>query len=205
MDKGYIAPKPALRKLRAANGLGQVYIYGATGYGKTELVKQYLSKRRYRYISSAEDAAGLLDVAAQGGRKGKGAETRTVVVVDDLHLLKDQEGRRAVLSLIKREDVWPILICRSPIPAWLMPPYVGGGFLVITEDDLRLGEKEAAAYMESQGLSITKEELAFVVQRSRGTPISCAMPPLRCWKACAPARRWRKKSWRLLPHTWKAM
>ena len=61
-----------------------------------------------------------------------------------------------------------ILICRSPIPAWLMPPYVGGGFLVITEDDLRLGEKEAAAYMESQGLSITKEELAFVVQRSRG-------------------------------------
>lgn len=169
MDKGYIAPESALRKLRAANGLGQtVYIYGATGYGKTELVKQYLSKRRYRYISSAEDAAGLLDVAAQGDRKGKGAETRTVVAVDDLHLLKDQEGRRAVLSLIKREDVWPILICRSPIPAWLMPPYVGGGFLVITEDDLRLGEKEAAVYMESQGLSITKEELAFVVQRSRG-------------------------------------
>ena len=27
MDKGYIAPEPALRKLRAANGLGQtVYI-----------------------------------------------------------------------------------------------------------------------------------------------------------------------------------
>lgn len=46
--------------------------------------------------------------------------------------------------------------------------WAGGGFLVITEDDLRLGEKEAAAYMESQGLSITKEELAFVVQRSRG-------------------------------------
>ncbi len=72
LDKGYIAPEPALRKLRAANGLGQtVYIYGATGYGKTELVKQYLSKRRYRYISSAEDAAGLLDVAAQGGQERK--------------------------------------------------------------------------------------------------------------------------------------
>ncbi len=169
MDKGYIAPESALRKLRAANGLGHtVYIYGATGYGKTELVKQYLSKRRYRYISCAEDAAGLPDVAAQGDRKGKGAETRTVVVVDDLHLLKDQEGRRAVLSLIKREDVWLILICRSPIPAWLMPPYVGGGFLVIMEDDLRLKEKETAAYMESRGLDITEEELAFVTERSRG-------------------------------------
>ena len=47
MDKGYIAPEAALKKLRVAKGLGQaVYIYGATGYGKTELVRQYLSKRR---------------------------------------------------------------------------------------------------------------------------------------------------------------
>ncbi len=167
MDKGYIVPEAALKKLRAAKRHGKtVYIYGATGYGKTELVKQYLSKRRYRYISCAEDFAGLLE-AAQDGR-GKEAETRTVVAVDDLHLLKDAEGRRAVLSLIKRQDVWLILICRSPIPAWLMPPYVGGGLLVITEDDLRLKEKETDAYMVSQGLDITEEELAFVTQRSRG-------------------------------------
>ena len=60
MDKGYIAPEAALKKLRVAKGLGQaVYIYGATGYGKTELVRQYLSKRRYRYISCAEEATGL--------------------------------------------------------------------------------------------------------------------------------------------------
>lgn len=58
MDKGYIAPEAALKKLRVAKGLGQaVYIYGATGYGKTELVRQYLSRRRYHYISCAEDAA----------------------------------------------------------------------------------------------------------------------------------------------------
>ena len=61
MDKGYIAPEAALKKLRVAKGLGQaVYIYGATGYGKTELVRQYLSRRRYRYISCAEDVAGLI-------------------------------------------------------------------------------------------------------------------------------------------------
>ena len=168
MDKGYIVPEAALKKLRAAKGLGQaVYIYGATGYGKTELVKQYLSKRRYLYISCAEDSAGLLEAAQEEG-KGKEAETRTVAAVDDLHLLKDAEGRRAVLSLIKRRDVWLILICRSPIPVWLMPPYVGGGLLVITEDDLRLKEKEIAAYIKSQGLDITEGELAFVTQRSRG-------------------------------------
>ena len=176
MDKGYIAPEAALKKLRVAKGLGQaVYIYGATGYGKTELVRQYLSRRRYHYISCAEDAAGLMETAetaqeaaSHSSGKEKEAQPRTVMVVDDMHLLKNAEGRKAVLSLAGRQDVWFILICRSPIPAWLMPPYVGGGFLVITEDDLRLGEKEAAAYMESQGFSITKEELAFVVQRSRG-------------------------------------
>ncbi len=166
MDKGYIAPEAALRKLRAAKRLGQtVYIYGATGYGKTELVKQYLSKRRYRYISCTEDFAGLLETAQE---EGKEAEPRTVTVVDDLHLLKDAEGRRAVLSLIKRRDVWLILICRSPIPVWLMPPYVGGGLLVITEDDLRLKKKETVAYMKSRGLDVTEEELEFVTQRSRG-------------------------------------
>ena len=168
LKKGYIAPEAAQKKLRAAKALGQtVYLYGATGYGKTELVRQYLSKRRYRYISCGEDAQGLLEAAQEEG-KGKEAETRAVVVVDDLHLLKNMEGQRAVLSLVKRKDIWLILICRSAIPAWLMPPYVSGGFLVIAEDDLRLKEKEIAAYMKSQGLGIAEEELAFVAERSQG-------------------------------------
>ncbi len=186
MDKGYIAPEAALKKLRMAKGLGQtVYIYGATGYGKTELVRQYLSKRRYRYISCAEDSTRLLEmmeaaqetmsrnVTVQGATarstgQGKEAQGRMVMVVDDMHLLKNAEGRRAVLSLMKCRDIWLILICRSPIPTWLMPPYVRGGFLVITEDDLRLGEKEIAAYMDSQGLTATEEEVAFVAVRSQG-------------------------------------
>lgn len=202
MEKGYIAPQAALKKLRAAKRIGQtVYIYGATGYGKTELVKQYLAKRRYCYISCGEDAAGLLDPAilpwkksvgerpqrqhkeqetiltavaadsaSQPSPSGRRKEQETVwaVVVDDLHLLKDLEGRRAVLSLIKRRDIWLVLICRSPISGWLMQTYVNDGFLVITEDDLRLGEKEISAYMDAQGLAITGEELAFVAARSQG-------------------------------------
>ena len=64
MDKGYIAPETALKKLRAARSLKQtVYIYGATGYGKTELVKQYLKSFRYRYISCGEDTAALTALA----------------------------------------------------------------------------------------------------------------------------------------------
>lgn len=44
----YIKPVEAFKKLDAANLLKQnVYIYGATGYGKTELIKQYFKKDKY--------------------------------------------------------------------------------------------------------------------------------------------------------------
>ena len=194
MEKGYIAPEAALKKLRVAKGLGQaVYIYGATGYGKTELVRQYLSRRRYHYISCAEDAAGLMETAetaqeaaSHSSGKEKEAQPRTVMVVDDMHLLKNAEGRKAVLSLAGRQDVWFILICRSPIPAWLMPLYIKGGFLVITEDDLRLGEKEIAAYMDSQGLTATEEEVAFVAVRSQGNAYTVRHTALKMLEGMRP-------------------
>jgi len=194
LDKGYIAPEAALKKLRVAKGLGQaVYIYGATGYGKTELVRQYLSRRRYHYISCAEDAAGLMETAetaqeaaSHSSGKEKEAQPRTVMVVDDMHLLKNAEGRKAVLSLAGRQDVWFILICRSPIPAWLMPLYIKGGFLVITEDDLRLGEKEIAAYMDSQGLTATEEEVAFVAVRSQGNAYTVRHTALKMLEGMRP-------------------
>ena len=194
MNKGYIAPEAALKKLRVAKGLGQaVYIYGATGYGKTELVRQYLSRRRYHYISCAEDAAGLMETAetaqeaaSHSSGKEKEAQPRTVMVVDDMHLLKNAEGRKAVLSLAGRQDVWFILICRSPIPAWLMPLYIKGGFLVITEDDLRLGEKEISAYMDSQGLTATEEEVAFVAVRSQGNAYTVRHTALKMLEGMRP-------------------
>ena len=194
MNKGYIAPESALKKLRVAKGLGQaVYIYGATGYGKTELVRQYLSRRRYHYISCAEDAAGLMETAetaqeaaSHSSGKEKEAQPRTVMVVDDMHLLKNAEGRKAVLSLAGRQDVWFILICRSPIPAWLMPLYIKGGFLVITEDDLRLGEKEISAYMDSQGLTATEEEVVFVAVRSQGNAYTVRHTALKMLEGMRP-------------------
>lgn len=177
MEKGYIAPEAALKKLRAAKGLGQtVYIYGATGYGKTALVKQYLSKRRYHYISCAEEVG---EKGKENLLSDKGAKAQTAVVVDDLHLLRNAQGRRAVLSLVECRGIWLVLICRSPIPAWLMPPYVNSGFLVITEEDLRLKEKEIQDYMESQGIAITEEELAFVVERSQGNAYTVRHTALR--------------------------
>lgn len=165
MDKDYIAPKAAFRKLRAARSLEQtVYIYGATGYGKTQLVRQYLSGRKYVYVSCKEEWTAL-SVPAYGeeGRKGK-----QTLVVDDVHLLKDADKREELLSLVGRQDIWLVLIGRSPVPSWLMPPYINRGFIVISEEDLCLGEEEIGSYMEAQHVSATEEELAYVAKKSQG-------------------------------------
>lgn len=161
LDKDYIAPADALKKLRAARSIRQtVYIYGATGYGKTELVRQYLANRRYRYISCEENIADGI------GRAGPGRDA--VVVVDDLHLLKNIQQRREILEMTGQEEIWLILIGRSPLPSWLMPSYVREGFLVITEGDLSLKQAEIAAYLKAQQVSFTEEDLAFLSEKSCG-------------------------------------
>ena len=101
MDQNYIAPASALKKLKKARNLSQtVYLYGATGYGKTELVRQYLSGRRYTYLSCEELPweAGALP------SEEPGRQNRRIVVIDNLHRLKSEELRREILALEKRKS-----------------------------------------------------------------------------------------------------
>ncbi len=53
----YTFPEAAHTKIRQARKKYQpVYIYAATGYGKTEFVLQYLGSRKYTYISCTEES-----------------------------------------------------------------------------------------------------------------------------------------------------
>lgn len=167
MTKGYIAPYAALQKLKMARKLTHtVYLYGATGYGKTELVKQYLSNRRYVYLSCAD---GDWDAAAfPAPKKMEEGGRRSVVVIDDLHRLKNEEKQQAILSLLKREDIWLILISRSQVPPWLLAAYIQTGFLIIPEEDFCLGKTEAAALLARFGAEAEPQELARLVENSRG-------------------------------------
>ena len=52
MIKDYVAPVAALRKLKSAyNQQQNVYIYGVSGYGKTELVQQFMNNRKHKYYN----------------------------------------------------------------------------------------------------------------------------------------------------------
>ncbi len=165
MDQNYIAPAAALKKLKKARNLSQtVYLYGATGYGKTELVRQYLSGRRYIYLSCEELPweAGALP------SEEPGRQNRRIVVIDNLHRLKSEELRREILALEKRKDIWLILIGRSPLPTWLMSRHIQEVFVVISENDLRMGRDEITAYLDARGVTHTEEDIQYLQNTAEG-------------------------------------
>ena len=165
MDQNYIAPASALKKLKKARNLSQtVYLYGATGYGKTELVRQYLSGRRYTYLSCEE--LPWEDGALPSEEPGR--QNRRIVVIDNLHRLKSEELRQEILALEEREDIWLILVSRSPLPAWLMPRHIKSVFVVVSEDDLRMGRDEITAYLDARGVVYTEEDIQYLQNTAEG-------------------------------------
>ena len=192
MDQNYIAPAAALKKLKTARSLPQtVYLYGATGYGKTELVRQYLSGRRYTYLSCEE--LPWEDGALPAEEPGR--QNRRVVVIDDLHRLKSEELRREILALDEREDIWLILISRSPIPAWLMPQHIKSVFVVISEKDLRMGRREIAAYLNTRGITYTEEDMQLLQVTAEGNAYVLHHAALRMKEGLSPGPELHAEIW----------
>lgn len=192
MDQNYIAPAAALKKLKKARSLPQtVYLYGATGYGKTELVRQYLSGRRYTYLSCEE--LPWEDEALPP--KEPGRQNRRVVVIDDLHRLKSEELRREIIALEEREDIWLILISRSPLPAWLMPQHIKSVFVVISEKDLRMGRNEIAAYLEARGIAYTEEDMRLLEVTAEGNAYVLHHVALRMKEGLSPGPELYAEIW----------
>lgn len=170
MDNGYVAPA-ALKKLRAADRCcNTVYIYGATGYGKTELVRQYLGSRKYLYLTCENVSVwNLENLLKEKGTSEKNGQ-RSVVVIDDLHLLHDEFCQKEILELFGRENIWMILIGRSQVPAWLIPDCVRMGFMVIREEQLYLREPEAAKFFSLHGVELDSGQVRMLAADSRWNP-----------------------------------
>ena len=163
--EGYIIPHRALKKLRACKSIGNVaYIFGATGFGKTELVREYLKNKQYMYISCADSLWNYTELVNSIG-SGK---TQSIVVIDDLYLLLNEEKRRDVIELTKRDDIWLVLISRSNIPGWLCDAYIKRNFILISEEDLALTCADVTEYLEHAGFEFPREDIAWIVEKGEG-------------------------------------
>ncbi len=160
----YISPHKALKKIRACRSIENVvYIYGATGYGKTELVRQFLKNKPYFYASCAEKSPDFAEVNVDENPK-----KALPVVIDDLHLLFNEEKRREVIELTKRNDIWLILISRSNVPAWLRDAYIERNFILISEEDLGLTCDDISEYLRHEHFEVSEGEVKIIVENSEG-------------------------------------
>lgn len=136
----YIHPKAAWDKLRMAGARRQnVYLYAATGYGKTELLHRYLRRRRHIWLSGKGLTVETLQEIA--------LPAEATMVIDDLARVLDPAVRREIVSMLDQPGLWLVLAGRCPLPSWLTGPYVNGRLSVIPEEDLRLSEKEIHALL----------------------------------------------------------
>ena len=171
-NKGcFIKPKKAWRLLRTADeGNVTAYIFGVSGSGKTTLVSKYLGSRKYILVDAGNVNCDDLDI--------KHSAVRKIVVVDNLHELSwgDMDYERSmIIDLIKREDVWVILIGRCPVPPWLSAVRFQEGFYVVDGKLLLFGLDDVEKYVECAGIKLTDEQTVRMFQETIGLPFALEM------------------------------
>ena len=171
-NKGcFIKPKKAWRLLKTADeGNVTAYIFGVSGSGKTTLVSKYLGSRNYILVDAGNVNCDDLDI--------KRSAVRKIVVVDNLHELSwgDMDYERSmIVDLIKREDVWVILIGRCPVPPWLSAVRFQEGFYVVDGKLLLFGLDDVEKYVECAGIKLTDEQTVRMFQETIGLPFALEM------------------------------
>jgi len=159
VNTDYIIPNIALQKLKFAKSTNQIaYVTSETGYGKTELVKEYMKNKQYTYISCAD----------WGWEKDIIAECQKIVVIDDLHLIQQDEQKQQIHALSKRSDIWLVLISRSPVPSWLMSAYIGSAFIIINENDLMITHAKLRKYLKQYNMELSDSDINHLLMDTQG-------------------------------------
>lgn len=172
----YIEPKEALRKLQYARTFSEtVYIGGATGFGKTELVRYYLKSRHYVYISCEEECPmELLPQQIEEVRK-KSTAMDISVVVDDIQHVESKKFRDILLDLSEEKGIWLILIGRSALPDWLAPIQFSDGLIVVGENNLALSPEDTETFFKDASIPVDHETAKKIAEFTDGNPMNMKM------------------------------
>lgn len=171
-EKNYLRVRSATKRmiLGDTNGI-TTYIYGVTGTGKTMMVHNFLARRKYYELDAAvmtEEQLLFQPVS----------DKRKIVVIENLHELpmENQEGlTERIFALMDREDIWLILVSRSPVPPWLLEMQMRFELNVIDESRLLFTRELSETYIEKTQLLFTDEQKEFLCDRINGYPFIWAM------------------------------
>lgn len=145
--------KEAIRKLRIAADLGtSVYLYGATGFGKTSAVEAVFGRDTSLWCSCDDAEETVLRTLEQCG-------TDRYIVLDDLHCVEGPGLQRKIVQMVMSEGYRMVLIGRAPLPAWLSVLAFQSKIIVIPEDDLRVTCKELTELCKRAGVKVSPERM----------------------------------------------
>lgn len=168
-----IIPEAARQKLLLARKRHQpFYLFGATGFGKTTIIKEYLQHRNYFYVSGNE-----LEQITSFDEYVK--KENSVVVIDDLYLVRSTDNQSKILALCEQTDLWVILINRAPVPGWLLSCSVNCGMIVGTEEDLKLQVPDIQKMLKHYDISLSDEECRALMELSEGNGYALHSAALR--------------------------
>lgn len=154
--------KEAVRKLRdAAMRNNSIYLYGATGYGKTSIAASVFDPACALWIDCDDAADNIL-------RQLTACSPSRYTVLDDLHCVEDTALQRKIVQLIGRGGCPMVLIGRAPLPAWLSGLELQSGLTVIPEDDLWVTDGELTELCASLGLRLPPQRIRELLDINEG-------------------------------------
>lgn len=145
----YITPQLAWHALtKARQERLPVFISGMTGYGKTELIKNFFIGKTYIYYSPKAEKSEKLDKFARHINPKR--KSPLPVVFDDIQSYRDEESRAKIISIASRNDVFPIFISRPEVIDWLVPFKTTREVISIEEKDLAFADDQIKEYLEKE-------------------------------------------------------
>ena len=163
MTPRYIVPAGAREKLKyAVSQKKAVYLFGMTCYGKTELVKRFLDRQDYTYLSCA----------VPGGEPDyNDAAAKDVVVIDDLQFAKSNRVYELIERIIDDGRRQLFVLGRAPVPKELAYPCMRGQMLVVSQEEIGVTFADAQNYCQRHRIAIEEADLQTLVRRAQGVPM----------------------------------
>lgn len=166
MEERFVKVAAIFGKLKNAEEQHRnIYITGATGFGKTTAVEQYYSGSKVRFMSGADGFLQELPLI--------GDISENIIVIDDISWINDDRTIQYITELLKAgHDKHFVLIGRGQIPAYLRLLSIEQDFIVADEKDLALSPEEVKKFFTGRGLELSDEQTTEAWDATEGHALS---------------------------------
>lgn len=143
---------------------GILYLYAMTGYGKTVQAEAFAKEYFKEYVRISAKEENFIGKVTGFLEEHKKPKLRTLLILDDLHWLRDTEEQRRLFDLLivgigAKTRIRILILSRAALPAYLTPLQVTKRLVVENRDALTLDREQLRELIsKEQILSVLGED-----------------------------------------------